>query len=134
VAIITSIDKSGPFFKGDPLKDFRSNVREFMDVIADEGERDVAVQLRAGESTRKPISSGVQPARVSAHVVGRTEGLRDWTYNARVSVRNRGLSDRQGVALMAAASLLEGRTHAFRRTTGRIRRAGRKVDLLKGLR
>lgn len=131
----TSIDLSGPFFTKDPRRTFRQNIRDFMDVVAKEGEEDVKTQMRSGEGGRKPMR-GIQPARVSGHVVGRTRSLgnRRWSTTAVVSVNNTGLTQRQGVTLMAAASVLERRHRYFRRTLSRLRKAGKTVDLLKGLR
>lgn len=135
--VITTIDLSGPFFQRDPVKTFRANVREMMDAVAAEGEADAKAQLRAGEGSRAPISAGVSPARVSGHVRGRTRALsgRRWAVTAVVSINNRGLSRRQGIALMAAAARVESQTHAFRRTTSRIRRsrAVNQAELFKGL-
>lgn len=133
----TTIKLDGPFFQRDPAKTFRQNIRVLMKAVAEEGEADVRAQLRAGQDHRRPISRGVSPDRVADHVVGRVTSLsgRLWAVTAVVSVNNRGLTKVQGIALMAAASTLEGRTHAFRRTTGRIRRS-RKVnteELLKGI-
>lgn len=131
------VDFKGPFFQGDPRKKLDANIRDLMEALASEAETDVKVQMAPGQPARAPISAGVQPARVSAHVVGRVESVsgKDWRRTAKVSVRNRGLSRKQGVALMAAASRVESATHAFRRTAGRIRRARAviRANLAKGL-
>jgi hypothetical protein len=133
----TTIDKSGPFFTKDPARTFRSNIRTMMDAVAREGQSDVRAQLQVGEGGRQPISHGVQPGRVSAHVVGRTSNLvgKRWAVTAVVSVQNRGFTGAQGKALMAAASRVEAQTHAFRKTKGRIRstRAMNTDELLKGI-
>lgn len=127
------VDFKGSFFRGDPRKKVEQNIADLMDALADEADRDVTVQVRVGEAGRRPISSGVQPARVAQHVVGRPAG-RPHTA-AVVSIRNRGFSRKQGIALMAAASRVESKTHAFRRTAGRIRRARAiiRANLAKGL-
>jgi hypothetical protein len=129
----SSITKDGNFFRKNPVKTWRDNVTDFMVTIADEGDKDVTGQLRAGQGGRQTISAGVQPARVADHVVGRVRSLsgKQWKATAVVSVNSRGLSGKQARALMAAASSLESRIHAFRKTTGRLRRA--KANLLKGL-
>lgn len=130
----TTIKKSGPFFRHDPVKTFGQNVEDLMSEFAREGESDVAIQLRAGEGDRYPISSGVRPSRTSQHVTGRVRSLggRPWHRWAVISINNQGFTPAQGVALMAAASWVEGQTHAFRKTTGRIARAINR-DLAKGL-
>jgi len=136
----TTIDTSGPFFTKDPRKTFRQNIRTMMARVAEEGEQDIQAQQHAGESGRAPISyssAGWSGDRVSDHVVGRVESLRGkpWQVTAVISVNNSGFSTSQGIALMAAHAEVERQTHAFRRTTGRLRRS-RKVnaaELLKGL-
>lgn len=135
--LATSIDLKGPFFQKDPRKTFRQNARVLMDALAREGQEDVRVQMRQGQAGRAPISADVRPARVADHVVGRTTSLkgRRWALTAVVSVQNSGLSESKAIALMAAASRVEAKTHAFRRTTGRIKRS-RKIntaELMKGL-
>jgi hypothetical protein len=133
----TTIDLSGPFFTNDPRKTFRQNVRVLMAAVAAEGESDVKAQLRAGESGRYPISHKVQPSHVSGHVVGRVRSLtgKPWAVTAVVSVNNSGFTKAQGIALMASAAWVESQVHAFRKTTGRIRRARalNTVELLKGI-
>lgn len=130
-----TIRKDGPFFRHDPVKTFGENVEDLMGTIAREGESDVRAQLASGQSDRYPISSGVRPARTSEHVVGRVRSLggRPWHRWAVVSINNQGFTPAQGIALMAAASWVEGETHAFRKTTGRIARAIDRQDLAKGL-
>lgn len=134
--VTTTIDLSGPLFAKDPAKTFRQNVRDLMDAVVEQGERDVVAQLRAGEAARRPMR-GISPDRVSGHVRGRTSNLagRRWAVSGVVSVNNRGFSPKQGITLMAAAARLEQKTHAFRKTTARLRRArGVNLDeLLKGL-
>ena len=133
----TEIKKTGVFFTSNPAKTFRQNVRVMMAAVAAEGEADVVGQLRAGESGRYPLGGGIRPGRVSGHVRGRTHNLsgKQWAVTAVVSVNNRGFSQQQGIKLMAAASWLESQGHAFRRTTGRIRRARavNTAELLKGI-
>ena len=135
--VVTTIHLDGPFFRKDPAKTFRQNVRTMMDAVAAEGAKDVVAQLAEGESRRRPVSGGVEPARVADHVVGRTHNLRGkpWQVTAVVSANRAGLGRPQAIALTAAASVLEGRIHAFRKTKGRIGRT-RKTnmsELLKGI-
>lgn len=133
---VTTIDTKGPFFTKDVRKTLRANIKDLMNAIAAEGEADVVAQLRSGEGGRKPMR-GIAPARVSGHVHGRTASLsgKPWQVTAVVSVNNSGFSRKQGITLMAAASKVEGQTHAFRRTTGRLRRSQKAntSELLKGL-
>jgi hypothetical protein len=132
------VDFRGPFFQRDPNKTFRANIRDMMDKLSEEAERDVRLQLEVGQGSRLPLGGGVRPGRVSAHVVGRTKSLagKRWQVTAHVSVRPpAGATRPQAIKLMAAASLLESRLHPFRRTAGRVRRARAVIsaNLTKGL-
>jgi hypothetical protein len=126
---LKGVDLSGPFFRKDPVKTWRANVRDFMDEVAAIGEAEVKAQLQSGQGDRRPLRYG---GRVSDHIVGRTRSLagRRWAVTAVVSPRPRG-SRREAISLMAAAAEIEAREHVFRRATSRIRRA--KTNLLKGL-
>lgn len=128
-----SLEKNGPFFRKDPQKTFRKNVRDFLDEVAELGEAEVQAAMRAGQGNRREMR-GIKPARVSGHVRGRTSSLsgKRWALTAVVSINNSGLSKRQGITLMAAGAEIEKREHVFRRTTARLRKA--RTDLLKGLR
>lgn len=132
----TVISLEGPFFEKDPVKTFRQNVRVLMDNTAELGEADVKAKLRQGEPRRLPMR-GIQPERISGHVIGRTSNLagKRWAVSAVVSVNKSGSSKRQGTTLMAAAATIERRDHVFRRTTARLRRARKlnQAELLKGL-
>jgi hypothetical protein len=134
--VVTTIELSGPFFRRDPRKTFRQNVREMMAAVAVEAEQDVRAKMRAGEASRRPMR-GIAPNRVSRWVVGRVRSRagRKWEVTAVVSVNNSGLTKRQGITLMAAAARVEMRTKAFRRMTARMRRARaiNQAELLKGL-
>ena len=131
----SQISLSGPFFERDPRKTFRQNARVMMQRIEEEGEGDVRQQMEAGESGRAEISHDM--GRVSQHVVGRVVSLtgKPWQVTAVISVNNSGFSPAEGIALMAAASRVESETHAFRRTTNRLRRARavNAAELLKGI-
>lgn len=129
-----SVDFKGPFFQGDPAKKVQQNIADLMDALADEAYEDVVGQMRAGEADRRPISAKVKPERVSGHVIGRP-AVKPYYMASVVSIRNRGFTRKQGIALMAAASRVEAQTHAFRRTAGRIRRARAviRANLAKGL-
>lgn len=133
--IATTIDLSGPFFKSDPRRTFRQNIRVLMARLAEEGEADVKAQLRQGEGARAPIFA--LGDRVSDHAIGRVTSLvgKRWAVSAVISVNNSGYSRKQGISLMAAASSVEARTRAFRRTTTRLRkaRAINADELLRGI-
>ncbi len=130
----TSIKASGPFFAHDPAKTFAGNVHEMMLALAKEGRQDVIGQLSAGQGERQPIR--LLGDHVSDHVVGELRKAPPGSsYSAVIFIRNKKFTPEQGKSLMAAASVLEGRIHAFRKTAGRIMRsrAINAAELLKGL-
>lgn len=132
---VTTFDLEGPFFRTDPAKTFRQNVRSMMDALAVEGARDAVAQLQVTEGSRAPLAYTTNQ-RVSWHVRGRTSSLagKRWAVTAKVGPVSIG-SRREAMVLMAAASVLEGRLGVFRRTTSRLRkaRAINAAELLKGL-
>jgi hypothetical protein len=134
--ITTTIDLSGPFFAKDVKKTFLENVHTMLEAIAEEGESDVRAQLVAGQSSRAEIRR-LKGERVSSHAVGRVKSLagKNWRYTAVISVNNSGFTREEGISLMAAASYLEGKTRAFRKTSTRLRRAKaiNQAELTKGL-
>ncbi len=124
--IATAIDLSGPFFKYEPGKTFRANARVMLAELSREGEADVKVQLRQGQSIRRPLAQPTSLGnRVSDHVVGRVHawGGRKWQVTAVIGIKNQGWSPLQGQSLMAAGARLESRSHVFRRTAARLRKA-----------
>lgn len=130
----TSIKQTGPFFDHDPAKTFAGNVHEMMSELAKQGREDVIGQLRSGEGGRKPISR--LGDHVSEHVVGELRRYPSGpSYSAVIFIRNRSFTAGEAKSLMAAASVLEGRIHAFRKTAGRIMRsrAANAAELVKGL-
>jgi hypothetical protein len=133
--VVTTIKMDGPFFTKDPAKTFRQNVRVMMDAIAAEGEADVRAQLRAGQAQRAVVTG--TGGRVADDAVGRTTSVsgKRWAVTAVVSANRAGLPRAQAISLRAAASVIEGRLHPFRKTKNRIGRS-RKTnmsELLKGL-
>ena len=130
----TSLKKDGAFFDHDPAKTFRENAHELMTAVAREGAADVRGQLRVGNADRAPIRK--LGDHVSDHVTGELRRSPSGPmYSAVVFVENRGYDRQKAVSLMAAASRVEGRVHAFRKTKGRISRVrGVNMDaLLKGI-
>jgi hypothetical protein len=92
----TDVTLSGPFFTRDPGKTVRANVRDLMDAVAEQGDRDV-------ESV---IDAHVSPSPF--YVRGRTSSLsgRRWGTWARISPDTSGLSAQAAIRLMA---ILAGR-------------------------
>jgi len=133
--VTAHVDLSGPLFQRDPGKTLRGNIRKMMAGVAAEGERIVRENLRAGQAGRAPISA--LGDRVADHAIGRVTSLtgKHWMATAVVSVNNSGFSPKQGISLMAAASSVEGRSHAFRALYRDLQRsrAVARANLTEGL-
>jgi len=124
--MITTIDKTGPFFRSDPVRTFRQNIRTMMDAVAREGESDVRAQLAPHSRTGATV----------AGVIGRTASLggKRWAVSAVVS-QTHVYPWPGGGQKQYRGGKLEAKTHAFRKTASRIRstRAVNVAELLKGI-
>jgi hypothetical protein len=123
----------GPFFEHDPERTFKANCSVMLHAIIDAGYTDVVHELRSGESGRAPIRK--LGDRVSDHVMAGMKARSPYPPIATVYVRNEGFTDAEAISLMAAASRVEGRTHAFRKVAGRLKRSREAnwKELLKGI-
>jgi hypothetical protein len=104
--------------------------------MAQQGEADVQAQMVAGQGNRSPIRI-VRPNRVAPHLISGVRASKrkpDDLFSV-VKVNNAGMTARQAISLMAAASEIEGREHPFRRTAARLRSANKlnAAELLKGI-
>lgn len=132
--LATRIRRDGPFFRSDPARTFRANVRSLLEALVAEGTADVVAQLRAGEAGRAEISTG---GRVADQVIGRVSSLagRPWSTWGVVGVVPDVVDLKDVIATRAAEAELERETGAFARTTRRLRaaRAANVRELLRGL-
>ncbi len=130
-----NVDLSGPFFQHDPSKTFFQNVRKMMEGIAEEGAKAATEGLLTGSDSRAPVYATGD--RVGDHVVGRVHSVtgKDWVAAAVVGVSNEGMDAVTSRSLMAAASYVERRTAAIRRTTRQLNaaRAVLRANLTAGL-
>ena len=125
--IITTIDKTGPFFTKDPALTFRANVDVLLAAIAAEAEEDVRAQSEPFRDT----GAFVAGVRGRTH---RLDGAAFKTPTATVSQthvypwKNAGPRQYRG-------GKLEASRHMFRRTRSRIRGVNKlnSAELLKGL-
>lgn len=129
----TSTKMTGPFFTHDPVRTFKANCSTMLYSIIDAGLVDVVHELQNGESGRAPIKK--LGDRVSEHVTAGMKARRPAPPIATVYVRNEGFSAAEAISLMAASSRVEGRTHAFRKVAGRLKRSREAnwEELLKGI-
>lgn len=124
--VAVGVDFSGPWFEHDPAALFGENVERLMKEMAEFGERDVKARIGS-------IGTG----RTRDSYRGRVVSLsgKKWHRTAVVSPSTAGLSRKQAISLMAAASYIEGRYHPVRRAMADVRRFKRDLETkaLKGL-
>lgn len=120
------IDFSGPFFKHDPVRTWDANVEAMLSDMAQFGERDVKARI-----------GNIGTGRTKNLVHGRVESLggRKWHRNVVVSPDTSGLTQKEAISVMAAASSIERRYHPFKRAASDMRKVKPSVvsELLKGL-
>ena len=130
--VTARVDLKGPFFERDPKKTIRHNIRDMLDALVAEMEKDVKVQME-GKSGSMPAWTGW----TRDHVVGRTSSLagKRWGLTAVVSANTAGMDRSKAIRTQAAAASIEARFHPFRRTTSAARRARAVLvaNLVKGL-
>lgn len=121
---IRGVTFSGPFFTRDPKRTLADNYKRLMDEIA-----------RAGEAEVKARMTGIGTGRTRSRIRGRTKSLagKPWKVTAVISPDTSGLSAKDAISVMAAASEIESRHHVFRRTTASLKRFRKTVDLSKGM-
>lgn len=130
--VTPSITVSGAFFQKDPAKTYMENVRAMMEAAAEQGAQLARERFLVGSESRALIRE--LDDRVADHVIGRVASRsgKRWTTAAVVQVYNEGLTAEEGRSLMAAASLVEQRTHAIADAT-RFLQDGAAPNLTAGL-
>lgn len=115
-----TVDFEGNFFRRDPGKTFRANVRDMLDDLAEWMEAEVESQVR-GHASAMPAWTGWS----ADHVLGRTTSVsgRRWGTWARVSSFTGGLERTDAIRTKAAAATIERRWHPFRQVKSAIYRA-----------
>jgi len=120
----TTIVLTGPFFKAQPSKTFRQNVRLMLEAMAKEGEEDVKVQY--------PVLTGAG----QAGVVGRVRSLsgRPWALTMVISEQHVYPWPHGGMKQYRGGKT-EAKRHMYRTTASRLRksRAVNNAELAKGL-
>lgn len=122
----------GPFFAADPSKTVRGNIRDMMDALSAEMEKDVKAQISAAAG-QMPGWSGWS----LEHVVGRTASYsgKRWMVTAVVSENTNGMDAKTAIRTKAAGASIERRFHPFGRTSRAVRasRAVLAANLTKGI-
>lgn len=132
-SVTSKIGLSGPFFTKDPGKTVRGNIMDFLDRLAEYGQGRVQMAI-SGKRGAMPHWTGHTRDRV----IGRTRaemarGGKRWVSTAVVSANTDGMSKKEAIRTLAAASSIEGRFRPFKSTTWAMGAKARTVDLTKGL-
>lgn len=126
------VQLEGNFFKRDPGKTLRQNVRDMNDALAAWMEGEVQ-GLIAGHASSMPAYSGWS----RDHTVGRTESYsgKRWGLWVVVSANTEGMSRSDAIRTKAAAATIERRWHPYRTVKGAVYRARPilTANLTKGL-
>lgn len=131
-AVTTKVELTGNFFTRDPGKTLRGNVKDMLDGLAGEMEREVRGEVES-QRGQMPEWSGW----TVDHIQGRThsqQGKR-WGTWAVVSANTSGMSAADAIRTKAAAASIERRWHPFRRVKSAVYRSRALIsaDLTKGL-
>jgi len=132
MAQLLTVRFEGPFFRSNPGKTLRGNVRDMMEALAVEAEDEVKTEVGA-HAGQMPRYTGYSRNAI----VGRVKSVagKPWMASMVVSSSTVGKDAAESKRTLAAASIIEGRWHIFRRTASAIRRsrAVLRADLVKGL-
>lgn len=127
-----TVQLDGNFFKRDPGKTLRGNIKDMLDVLAGEMEQAVDQQIQSHES-QMPAYTGW----TVGHVLGRTHsvGGKRWGTWAVVSANTQGLDRKDAIRTKAAAAGIERRWHPFRLVKSAVYRSRALIsaDLTEGL-
>ena len=128
----TKITLEGDFFKRDPGKTLRQNVRDMLDELAAWMESEVQSGI-ASKAGSMPAYTGWS----HEHIVGRTSSLSGhrWGTWAVVSANTEGMGRTDAIRTKAAAATIERRFHPFRQVKSAVYRARPLItaNLTKGL-
>lgn len=132
-AVTTKVVLEGNFFKRNPGRTLRTNVRDMLDALSPvlEDEARSAIREHAGEM---PESTGWTAAHTIGYTTSPKTGKR-WGTWAAVGVPTAGMDARHAIRTKAAAASIERRWHPFRRIKSAVYRARPLLtaDLTKGL-
>ena len=125
------IELEGNFFRRDPKKTVRANIRDMLDALAGELGGEVRADI-ASHQSQMPNWTGWTHEHV--HGITRWEGQR-WQFWAAVQAVQEGMSANDAIRTQAAAASIERRWHPFRRGKGAVYRARALInaDFTKGL-
>jgi hypothetical protein len=115
-----SVELNGNFFRRDPRKTVKGNIRKMMEAMAPEAERLVKTQIEARAGSM-PYYTG----RTTDNIVGRAQSVsgKSWAATMVVSANTSGMSRGDAIRIKASASGIERRWHPFKRVASALRRS-----------
>jgi hypothetical protein len=132
MSVTTKVELSGNFFRRDPGKTFRQNVRAMLDDLAEEMEAAVKGEI-AGRAGSMPGYTGW----THDHTVGRTESQsgKRWGTWAVVSANTNTMGASDAIRTKAAAATIERRWHPYRQVKSAVYRSRAliRANLAEGL-
>ena len=118
-ATTLKVELDGNFFKRDPKKTVRGNIRDMLDKLAIEMEGEVRRQTES-HAGQMPYSTGWTADHVKGFV---TWGGNRWQFWAAVQAYTQGMDARDAIRTKAAAASVERRFHPYRSVKGGIYRS-----------
>jgi len=131
--VTAKIELDGNFFRRDPGKTLRQNIRDMDDALAAWMQSEVRSEIRS-HAGQMPYYTGWTTLNTFGYTTSPRTGNRWGTWSA-VATVTQGMSRADAIRTKAAAAGIERRFHPFRRVKSAIYRARPLIsaDLTKGL-
>ena len=133
VSVTSKVQLEGDFFKRDPGKTFRANVRDMLDKLAEWMEAEVRSEI-AGKAGSMPRYTGWSHDHTLGYTTSGKTGKR-WGTWAAVGAVTAGMDKKDAIRTKAAAATIEKRFHPYRRVKSGIYRSRPiiQANLARGL-
>jgi len=133
VSVTTKVQLEGDFFRRDPGKTLRMNVRDMLDKLAAWMEAEVRSDI-GSHAGSMPGWTGYSQAHTIGYTTSAKTGKR-WGTWAAVGAVTAGMDKKQAIRTKAAAASIERRWHPYRRIKGGVYRSRPIItaSLTKGL-
>lgn len=132
VGVAAKVTLDGAFFTRNPGKTLRANVRDMMEALAAEMEKEVKGIIGAAAGSMPHYTGWSYD-----HTIGRVESYsgKRWGTWAVVSANTQGMNAKDAIRTKAAAATIERRFHPYRRVKGGVYRLRPVLtaNLAKGL-
>lgn len=131
--VTTKVELSGDFFRRDPGKTLRANIRDMLDAVADWMEVEVQSEIRA-HAASMPFYTGWSAEHTEGYTTSPRTGKR-WGLWAAVGAVTAGMDRTNAIRTKAAAASIERRWHPYRRVKSGVYRSRPIItaNLTKGI-